>query len=450
MQRSGANLPFGLYGLLLFALCWLTLPALFVPIERLLLGAATWLPRLWANASGAPVQAAEPAVQDRLQQLAGELQQRTLHHDIGIAARYVPAGWQPVHCAVRKASGRGGGGEPEELLLDRSYAELAGCGPYVTKGDVLLGYLARPGEGVAADDQPADPARVVLLNHRRARPVHAELTAAAGTVLGLIVGPAANVDPGQLRAELWSHPYLASQLRHSGQPVHVVPLADLDEQPPPGLWLGRTRVWGYAGTDGAPPVTIGVYVAQPFLPRSLSHVVVWHTGVGPLPAPGSTPLRRLPGVLHELPGASGTRYLLAATGRVPSGAAVVHAGVCIGVTRGLSFDAGLVAAFPGTEQPWNLILLPSDPSARPRELVGRVVRGIPGAAWLEWRGDAYDGDDAPLPAGQLFTGSNGVGCPAGLYLGLAAGAPAGELLAVQVPVESAPLAVDVLVEELDA
>lgn len=443
-------MPFGLYGMLLFALCWLTLPGLFAPLERLLLGAATWLPRMWAGWSGAPVQAAAPDVQDRLQQLAAELQRRTLHHDIGIAARYVPAGWQPVHCAVREAKGRGGGGEPEELRLDRTYAELAGCGPYVTKGDVLLGYLARPGEGAAALDRPEDPARVVLLNHRRARPVHAELTAATGTVLGLVVGPAASVDPGQLRAELWSHPFLASQLRHSGQPVHVVPLADLADQPPPGLWLGRTRIWGYPGTDGAPPVTIGVYVAQPFLPRSLSHVVVWHTGSGPVPAADPTPLRRVSGVLHELPGATGSRYLLAATGRVPAGAAVVHAGVCIGIARGLSFDAGLVAAFPSTEHPWNLILLPTDPAARPRELIGRVVRGEPGSAWLEWRGDAYDGDDAPLPAGQLFTGSNGAGCPAGLYLGLAAGARPGEPLPVQVPIEPAPLAVEVLAAEVDA
>lgn len=450
MQRSGVNVPFGLYGMLLFALCWLTLPAVFAPIERWLLGTATWLPRVFAAWSGSPVQAAEPAVADRLRQLTGQLALRTQHHDIGIAARYVPAGWQPVHCAVRRATGRGGGGEPEELLLDRSYAELGGCGPFVTKGDVLLGYLARPGEGVAAEDTPDDPARVVLLNHRRARPVHAELTSPAGTVLGLVVGPAAAVDPAQLRADLWSHPYLASQLRHSGQAVHVVPLAEAPNQPPPGLWLGRTRVWGYAGTAGEAPVTIGVYVATPFLPRSLSHVVVWHTGSGPMPSPAAAPLRRLPGVLHELPGASGRRYLLAAAGAVPSGAAVVHAGVCIGVTRGLAFDAGLVAAFSSTEHDWNLILLPSDPAARPRELTGRVVRGEAGAAWLDWRGDMYEADESPLPAGQLFTGSNGVGCPSGLYLGLAAGARPGELLGVQLPVEPAPLAVEVLVVEGDA
>jgi hypothetical protein len=54
MQRSGVNVPFGLYGMLLFALCWLTLPAVFAPIERWLLGTATWLPRAVAAWSGSP------------------------------------------------------------------------------------------------------------------------------------------------------------------------------------------------------------------------------------------------------------------------------------------------------------------------------------------------------------------------------------------------------------
>ncbi|MFM1871093.1 MAG: hypothetical protein RL398_515, partial [Planctomycetota bacterium] len=41
MQRSGTAFPVGLYGMLLFALCWLTLPSLFAPVERVALGAAS-------------------------------------------------------------------------------------------------------------------------------------------------------------------------------------------------------------------------------------------------------------------------------------------------------------------------------------------------------------------------------------------------------------------------
>ncbi|MFM1870885.1 MAG: hypothetical protein RL398_307, partial [Planctomycetota bacterium] len=382
------------------------------------LGAAS-LPQHWLGVlGGSPVQAAEPDVEQRLAELRADLRARTEKHDIGAGAAFMPADWRPVHCAVLATNGRGGGGEPDELLLDHSYADLAGCSPFLTKGDVLLGYLARPGEGVAVDDRPEDPARVVLLNHRRARPVHAE-TAVAGTRLAMVVGPAAAVDPAPLRTELWSHPFVAAQLRLGGQPVHIAPLELAIDQPPAGLWIGRSLIWGYEGSDGSPPITIGVYVDPPFAPRSLSHVVAWR-------APDAMPAteveakprhRRVPGVLRPLQGDE--RFLLTAEVEIPDGAAIEHAGVCLGTARRVAFGQALVTSAFRRGRTWNLILLPHVPTARPREVAAEVVDVVGGLVTLRCRADAYTAADDVLPEGYLFTGSNGRHCPPGLFLGLA-------------------------------
>lgn len=432
MQRSGTAFPVGLYGMLLFALCWLTLPSLFAPAERLVLGAAA-LPQRWVGAvGGSPVQAAEPEVERRLAELRADLRARTEKHDIGAGAAFMPADWRPVHCAVLATNGRGGGGEPDELLLDHSYAELAGCSKFLTKGDVLLGYLARPGEGVAVDDRPEDPARVLLLNHRRARPVHAE-TAVEGARLAMVVGPAAAVDPAPLRTELWSHPFVAAQLRIGGQPVHVAPLEQAIDQPPAGLWIGRSLIWGYEGSDGGAPITIGVYVDPPFAPRSLSHVVAWRPGDAARPEPdASSPrVRRVAGVLRPLPGDE--RFLLTADAEIPDGAAVEHAGVCLGTARRIAFGQALVTSAFRRGRTWNLILLPHVPTARPREVAAEVVGVAGGLVTLRCRADAYTASDDALPEGYLFTGSNGRHCPPGLFLGLAAPTAVHGELTVQRP-----------------
>ncbi len=447
MRRTQQAFPVGLYGMLLFALCWLTLPTVFAPLERWGLGLVSLVPEFAADWRGTPVHAAEPAVTARLQELTFDLDVRTARHDIGSAARFVPAGWEPVHCAVLSAdSRRGGGGQPAELLLDHSYAELAGCSTFVTKADVLLGYLVFPGEALAGEDEPDDPARVILLNHRAAAPVMAETSQASGGALQMIVGPAAVVDPAPLRVDLWDNPYAASRLRHGGQSVHVVPLDRAGTQPPPGLWLGRTRIWGYDSEAGQDPLTIGVYVVTPFEPRSLSHVVVWRQrGVSAPVQPLRQRLQRIPARLMDLPGAAGRRFLLSAAAAVPGDAAVVHEGLCIGTTRGLSFGNALVTSFLGSRRRWNLILLPSEADGRPRELSADVVDADAGDALLRCHGDSYDGFHAPLPRGYLFTGSNGRGCPAGLFLGAAE--PGDELdeLLVTIPLQTGPLDVEVLV-----
>ena len=54
VRRKPPAFPAGLYGMLLFALCWLTLPGVFAPIERLLVGAACVVPRAWSGRRGGP------------------------------------------------------------------------------------------------------------------------------------------------------------------------------------------------------------------------------------------------------------------------------------------------------------------------------------------------------------------------------------------------------------
>lgn len=447
MRRSQQAFPVGLYGMLLFALCWLTLPTVFAPLERIGLGLVTLVPEFAANWRGGPVHAAEPAVTARLSELSRDLQDRSSRHDIGRAARYVPAGWAPVHCAVIATGSRpGGGGQPSELVLDRSYAELQGCSVFVTKADVLLGYLVQPGSAFAGEDEPDDPARVVLLNHRGVRPVRAETIADNGAPLQMVVGPAAAVDPAPLRVDLWDNAFLASRLQRPRQLVQIVPSGDDSEQPPAGLWLGRTLIWGYPSAPDQAPLTIGVYVTTPFEARSLSHVVVWRQQGAAQQSPRARQLvRRVPARLWDLPGAAGRRYLLAADESLPSGAAVVHQGVCVGVTRGLSFGNALVTSLLGSRRRWNLILLPADAAARPRELSGEVVRTEQGVAWLLCRGDTYDGYAADLPRGYLFTGSNGPGCPAGLFVGAARQGREPDELEVTIPGDLGPRDVEVLV-----
>ncbi|MBL8730734.1 MAG: hypothetical protein JNM25_20110, partial [Planctomycetes bacterium] len=138
----------------------------------------------------------------------------------------------------------------------------------------------------------------------------------------------------------------------------------------------------------------------------------------PAPANG-LPLRRQPAIVRDLPGAVHGRHLLSAGSAVPDGAAVVQDGLFLGTARALSFGLGLVTSFPASRHRWSLLLLPADPAARPRELDGVIVQTDGTDCWLRWQHDAVGGDGERLPAGHLFTGSNGPNCPAGLWIGSA-------------------------------
>jgi hypothetical protein len=446
MQRQRRFVfPLGLYGVLLFALCWLTLPTVFRPLERVLVGFACQAPRLVSSWLGQPVAAATAAAATG-PAAAVELTARVQAHAIAGARAVLPSSLRPRVAAVVAVGRRlGGGGRPCELLLDLSYAELAAAAPWVTKGDVLLGSLARPGSAAAPDDRAEDPARVVLTNHPLAQGNYAAVSLAEGGSLRLVVRAAATFDPAALRVELWDNPYRAARLDTGGQRVWTLALPDTAGAAPAGLWLGRTRIWGYEAAEREETLAIGVFVAPPFDATALSHVVVWEPEVA-AEAPAPRPVQRIPARVVELPGNDRGRHLVDAGASLPDGAAVVQGELCLGTVHGLAFGIGLMTAFPASRQPWNLLLLPDDTEARPRELRGTVVQRDGEVVWLRCRGDELDEAGAALPAGRLFTGSNGRHCPAGLLLGSVR--PHGverDLLEFRSPVGPGPHAAEVLV-----
>lgn len=452
MRKKPPAFPAGLYGMLLFALCWLTLPGVFEPIERVLVGGACVVPRSWSAVFGEPAQAAAPDVQRQLAELGGALAARVRAHDVRSTASPWPGGGEAVHCAVvevgdRKGDRKGGGGEPCELRLDHSYAELAGCSAVVTKGDAVIGLLQRPGTGAAIDDGADDPARVVLLNHAAARPLHAAVTTPDGGTLRFVVRAAATVDPAPLAVELWDDPYRAARLDRAGLPVTTRAVAGVANEVPAGLLIGTTRIWGYARDGDGDALTLGVFVEPAFEPRALSHVVVWRDPSAATPegarAARPAPLR-LPGVAYSLPGAGHGRHLLIGANGTAAGAAVVLDGYLLGTARGLAFGSALVTSFAASRRRWSLLLLPDAPAAPPRELDGLVVHSEGDRVWLRVRRGAGAAAE-PLESGHLFTGSNGPHCPAGLWIGRATPhAHESDMLQVTVPVESGPCAVEVV------
>lgn len=451
MAKQSTAFPVGLYGMLLLALAWLTLPRVFAPIERVLVGAACVVPRLYAAWFGEPALAADARARVRIAELGDDLERRVARHDLAGAGVVLPVGDEPLSCGVLSVGRRGGGGEPSELLLDRSYRELLGCRELVTKGGALLGFLLQPGVGAAADDGPDDPARVVLCNHRDAPRLCCGIDQPDGGQLRFVVRAAASVDPAPLCVDLWDDPYRAARLERSGQAVFTLPVAFGPQRVPGGLALGSTRVWGYAGEAGAAPLTIGVYVVPPYEPRALSHVVVWRAFDAAVDdAPPPSPLRahrRAAAVVYDLPGARRGRHLLVVSARVPDGAAVVQNGLFLGTARGLAFGTGLLSSFVASRQHWTLLFLPDDPGEDPVELQGQVVRQDGDAALLRWRGDRER--MLRIGEGYLFTGSNGRFCPAGLWIGRARPhALERELLEVTVPVTPGPQRAQVIVAEV--
>ena len=448
MRQRPPAFPVGLYGMLLFALCWLTLPRVFAPLERVMLGGVCLVPRVWSSWFGSPALAAAETERATIEQLATELGERVRSGD-ELGAQPVREGYRPLHCAVLAHSRPGGGGLPCELQLDHSYAELADCSELVTKGDSLVGFLLRPGFGIAALERPEDPARVMLLNHPRARPLFAAVELVDGDALRTVVRAAAVVDPAPLRVDLWDDPYRGARLDQNGLPVRTLALRD--EPVPAGLRLGETRIWGYPAREGGASLTLGVFVLPAIDARSLSHVVLWRAADEvdrAAPAPSSSgrlrQLPRVPGVVHDLPGAVHGRHLVLVDGSLPDHAAVVQDGIFLGTARGLVFGTGLVTSFASSRGRWSLLLLPDDASSPPRELEARVVATDRNRARLRWRGAPGPGS-APLPAGYLFTGSNGAHCPAGLWIGRAEPDPSDpELLHVVTPHEPGPRPCEVL------
>ncbi len=454
MVNRSAAFPVGLYAMLLFALAWLTLPQLFQPLERYLVGSATLVPRVAAAWLGHPAAAASRDELTQIRRLGDELERRVRRHAFGADGVVRPQGAERVLCGVVSAGRRGGGGAPSELLLDHSYAELSGCDAVVTKGDQLIGFLMQRGRGRAADDEPHDPARVMLCNHRDAPRLHAGIHVdGAGLVpsapLRFVVRPAATADPAPLRVDMWDDPYRAAGLDEFGLEVRTRAVASsfARNDVPAGLLLGTARVWGYDDRAQDRALAIGVYVEPPFEPAALSHVVVWRTSRAEQRSEAS-PLRaveRAAGGVYDRPGARRGRHLLVTSADVPDGAAVVQDDVLLGAARGLCAGSALVTSFPASRQRWSLLFLPDGDDGEAVELSGRVERAEGNVAWVRWQGPSRE-RLLRLRPGFRFTGSNGRFCPAGLWIGRATPDRFDRnVLEVRVPTEPGPRAVEVLV-----
>lgn len=435
--------------MLLFALAWLTLPRVFAPVERWLVGSACLVPRVAAACFGEPALAVERESRARIEELSAQLDERIRRRDFAGTAISMPAGDARILCGVLSVSLRGGGGQPSELLLDHTYAELVGTREVVTKAGALVGFLLKPGVGRARDDTYQDPARVMLCNHPGAPRIYAALENRDGSLLRFVLEPAATVDPAPLRVDLWDDPYRAAQLEETQQRVFTQALAFGEQRVPPGLFVGRTRRWGYEGEGEEAPLTIGMFVTPAFEARALSHVVVWRAGdvsVQEVPTPLRSS-RRAAATVYDLPGASHGRHLLVCSEDVPDGAAVVQDGLFLGTARGLCLGSGLVTSFMASRQAWTLLLLPDADAEAPIELHARVVRAEAGVAWLKLTGVPLE-QMARVGRGYLFTGSNGQFCPAGLWIGLAETAAEGfQYLKVTVPMGTGPRMAEVLVGE---
>jgi hypothetical protein len=427
----------------LLALCALTVPAFGRPVEDVLLGAARVWPERLLGWLAAPVEAAvDAATADRLAELEAELVQRVAAADFAGAPLAWLEGCTPVPCHVVAVERLGGGGEPCELRLDRSWEDLAGALPYVTKGPRLVGTLA------PVRDQGArvamQPARVQLLNHPAAHAHAGELQLDDGARLRLVARAAAAVDPAPLRVELWDDPHRAAGLDRMGQLVRTVELAGALAQPPEGLWLGHTLPWGYERADGERALAIGVYLVPPFRVRALASVVVWLPGRGRGVAPPRGTVDR-PARLQPLP--DGRGFAVAARGPLADGAAVLVDGWCLGRATAHAFGQGFVTPFRHSRDAWGLLLLPDDPARPVVELLGTVQGERDGAILVRWQGEpGGQGASGRLPPGHLFTGANGPHCPPGLLLGRAEPvALDAELLQVLVPAVPGAVAATVLV-----
>lgn len=453
MVKKSAAFPAGLYAMLLFALAWLTLPRVFAPLERWLVGSACFVPRVGSAWLGEPAMAANREELALIGELSDELLDRVKRNDCAGAGITMPVGDTSILCGVLSVGRRGGGGEPSELLLDYTYAELAGCREIVTKGPVLLGFLLQPGVGRAVDDGPNDPARVMLCNHRDAPRLYAALENQDGSQLRFVIEPAASVDPAPLRVDFWDDPYRAAKLRESQQRVYTLPIAFGHQRVPGGLLVGRTRRWGYERDGDEDSLTIGMFVTPAVAPRALSHVVVWRSGEHPAaPREFHSTLRsrrRIQAVVYDLPGATRGRHMLVADEDVPDGAAVVQDGLFLGSARGLCLGSALVTSFAASRQNWSLLFLPTEGNGGPVELHGSVVRTEGNVAWLKWSGPSRE-QLARLGNGFLFTGSNGKFCPASLWIGRAVPDQfERNLLKVIVPIMKGPRIAEVIVAERD-
>ena len=407
--------PVGLYGTLLAALFGVTFPAALAPVEA---AARTivCLPLRAYSMSGV----ANPVVAAATPTPASDV-----FADLGksvLAGGRGPAGYLPQVCRVRDKRA-GPSGIVDELELDVTVSELQSAAALVTVGRALVGHLVlsggadararvqllayRPRRGSAGFDlrvgDPAAPRRV-------AAQVPCREIDAQGT-LHFLVEPSRSIDPWPLRCSLLDDSYLASRLRRSGGLVTTSDQSG-DSDLPKGLAIGRLMIWGYPRRG----IPVGLFVDPAVDGRAIHSVTVWRrAGAGRRPAlrpeqVGSFLPVRL--TRYPAPRPSRVRWMVTSTAgaTLPDGAALVDRGRFLGCLRAPWSGQSLVTPFSVSTRTWALVVRSAGGAVF--DAVGRIVgTEADGRLRIELE------SPASVEAGALFTGNNGLHCPAGLYIG---------------------------------
>lgn len=409
--------PVGLYGTLLAALFGVTFPAALAPFEaaaRTLVCLPLRAYSMGGTATTVLAGTTDPAVPEVLTDLGRAV----------MKGGRGPAGFLPQVFRVRENLA-GPAGMVDELVLDATVAELRGAASMVTLGDTLIGYLSLRGGEVAR-------ARVRLLSfharrdsrefelrvgeHAPPRRVAAQVPCreidAQGT-LHFLVEPSRSIDPWPLRCTLLDDSYLASRLRSSGALVRTSSQSD-DPDLPEGLTIGRLMIWGYPRRG----IPVGLFVQPSVDARGISAVTVWRpagtrsrTRLRPDQIGGFLPVRLS---RYPAPRPARARWLVTSTAAtvLPDGAALVDRGRFLGCLHAPWTGQSLVTPFVGSTRTWALLL---------RTAAGEVIEVVGRIVGTETDGQLRVELEAPasIEAGHLFTGGNGLHCPAGLYIGTA-------------------------------
>lgn len=427
-------MPPALYALFAFALVALAQPRLIEGLERRMMQWASMPIRAFV---GREVAAADP--QDLREQALAEAwvdrqqsRARFLVPDAGPmkeAAR--KRGLRPVIARVLDRRGGDAENRPQELILELKASDLPERERFVTRGNVLLGFVADSPvarlDRAGRPDPLADHLRISLLHRNdETEPVRCVpvATKVGGRDLVFLVEPALRSSRYPLHCTLFSDLQLASDVVDDTYRVETTLFEDDPEGPlPVGLAVGRLRVYGYqarrAGKDDRQVVPIDYFVEPELDSSVVSHVVLWTDVGSSIPRMGRPRdgLEEIPVALlrFTVASAGGHRFLASTRAgrrrRLPLGAAVVRGERLLGFVDAAGVDFGVVAPLGEPGRELSLVILPNV-AGKPPVALRAVCLGREGN--LVRLSSLSAGE---IPPGQAFTGTDGLDAPAGLWIG---------------------------------